>query len=293
MKKGNLALLLILFFHNGIHFLFFEVSPVSFHQVSEIISKKSRISISGWFHGKPFERPPPLKDSLPNFIVPLEEKDEKKQIDLDEWISREYRKIGTMGKIRKKFELESSIELHNFLKPDKYNALYEALTVQQWNLIGPPNKRHHSVPSSTIQPILIDFKNVLYSNEFAEFIGSITNLTPEKVFVEIRKFSHRDYTLGHDLDPEIEQSGLDLTFCILPPRSKWTTTMGGSSHYLVSEQDEELVTIFPRENALSLVYRTGGGIVRFVKYLTHNVPGPRYDFNMTYRVQEDDGENNK
>jgi len=190
-------------------------------------------------------------------------------------------------KLEKKFEQESSIELHEFLKPDKYKALYEALTAQTWELIGPPNKRHYSIPSTTVQPILLEFQNILQSNEFAEYVGSITNLSPDKVYTEIRKFSHRDYTLGHDLDPEIEQSGLDLTFCILPPRSKWTTTMGGSTHYLVTEQDEELITVFPKENALSVVYRTGGGIVRFVKYLTHNVPGPRYDFNMTYRVQED------
>ncbi|GIX76021.1 prolyl 3-hydroxylase OGFOD1 [Caerostris extrusa] len=41
--------------------IFFEVSPVSFHQVSEIISYKARISISGWFYGPPLKkaiRPP-------------------------------------------------------------------------------------------------------------------------------------------------------------------------------------------------------------------------------------------
>ncbi len=32
-----------------------QVSPVSFHQVSEVLSKKTRLSIHGWYHGKPFE----------------------------------------------------------------------------------------------------------------------------------------------------------------------------------------------------------------------------------------------
>jgi len=40
-------------------FSFFEVSPVSYHQVAEVISAdKTRVSISGWFHGAPIARPP-------------------------------------------------------------------------------------------------------------------------------------------------------------------------------------------------------------------------------------------
>lgn len=32
-------------------FAFFKVSPLSFHQVDEVLSKKQRITINGWFHG--------------------------------------------------------------------------------------------------------------------------------------------------------------------------------------------------------------------------------------------------
>ena len=32
-------------------FAFFKVSPISFHQVEEVLSKKQRITINGWFHG--------------------------------------------------------------------------------------------------------------------------------------------------------------------------------------------------------------------------------------------------
>ena len=39
-------------------FVFFEVSPSSFHQVSEVLSgSKTRLSINGWFHGPPTEYP--------------------------------------------------------------------------------------------------------------------------------------------------------------------------------------------------------------------------------------------
>ncbi|XP_041379271.1 LOW QUALITY PROTEIN: prolyl 3-hydroxylase OGFOD1-like [Gigantopelta aegis] len=47
-------------------FAFFEVNPVSFHQVSEILSAdKVRLSINGWFHGPPVPRPSPYKETLP------------------------------------------------------------------------------------------------------------------------------------------------------------------------------------------------------------------------------------
>ena len=37
----------------------FEVTPKSFHQVAEVITKeKTRLSIGGWFHGTPVPRPP-------------------------------------------------------------------------------------------------------------------------------------------------------------------------------------------------------------------------------------------
>ena len=32
-------------------FAFFKVSPISFHQVDEVLTKKQRITINGWFHG--------------------------------------------------------------------------------------------------------------------------------------------------------------------------------------------------------------------------------------------------
>jgi len=199
-----------------------------------------------------------------------------------------------LGKSKKKFVQESSIELHEFLRRDKYETLLKELSEQKWSLIGPPNKVHYSrLESLTGDSVIAEFQKFLLSSEFSGFIASITGLTLNTVYAETRRFQHRDYTLGHDQDPEIERSGLDVTFCCVPSRSKWTTTMGGSTHYLVANENEELVTVFPRENALSLVYRTGGGIVRFVKYLNHNVPGPRYDFNLIYRVEDDENDDDE
>ncbi|KAH9383044.1 hypothetical protein HPB48_023766 [Haemaphysalis longicornis] len=47
-------------------FAFFEVSPVSFHQVAEVLSEdKVRLSVGGWFHGPPIKRPEPYIEPLP------------------------------------------------------------------------------------------------------------------------------------------------------------------------------------------------------------------------------------
>ena len=63
---------------------FFEVSPISFHQVAEVTTfttaqaeKGSRMSISGWFHGKPGKRPPMPILPVPQFIIPPRIEDTK------------------------------------------------------------------------------------------------------------------------------------------------------------------------------------------------------------------------
>jgi len=50
----------------------FEVTPKSFHQVSEIIcSDKTRLSIGGWFHGKSPHRPPKYIEEPSKLIQPI------------------------------------------------------------------------------------------------------------------------------------------------------------------------------------------------------------------------------
>jgi Rps23 Pro-64 3,4-dihydroxylase Tpa1-like proline 4-hydroxylase len=93
-------------------FVFFEVSPVSFHQVAEVLnSEKTRLSVSGWFYGEPFDYPerycePPLQCSKPN----------RAKVDLlFECINPRYFDPEIQAEIRGQFEEESSIELQQFL----------------------------------------------------------------------------------------------------------------------------------------------------------------------------------
>ena len=50
----------------------FEVTPESFHQVAEVLSKdKTRLSVGGWFHGKSVPRPPKYKENLSHLLSPV------------------------------------------------------------------------------------------------------------------------------------------------------------------------------------------------------------------------------
>ena len=89
-------------------FSFFEVSPVSYHQVAEIVSPdKERVSISGWFHGAPIERPPPaIERPLIHFHGILSPKnrdlDEAVEADLAllaSWINPRYLLRRTQAKV--------------------------------------------------------------------------------------------------------------------------------------------------------------------------------------------------
>lgn len=69
-------------------FVFFEVTPVSFHQVSNktilchywiefllqvsevFLTNKTRLSINGWFHGQSVPRPSPYLEPVPEFLPP-------------------------------------------------------------------------------------------------------------------------------------------------------------------------------------------------------------------------------
>ena len=52
-------------------FVFFEVSPVSFHRVSEVMSaSQTRLSVAGWYHGPPLEYPE-VQMNIPGFSPPV------------------------------------------------------------------------------------------------------------------------------------------------------------------------------------------------------------------------------
>ncbi|XP_005526486.1 PREDICTED: prolyl 3-hydroxylase OGFOD1 [Pseudopodoces humilis] len=155
--------------------VFFEVSPVSFHQVSEVLSQKCRLSVSGWFHGPSVARPPrhieaPLARS-PH--IPHDHE------ILYEWINVIYLDMDSQAQIQEEFEERSEILLKDFLKKEKYQLLCEALENKeiQWSSRGPANKRlYEAAEEDSLPDTLKKFLQLLRSEALFLLLSNFTGL---------------------------------------------------------------------------------------------------------------------
>lgn len=288
----------------------FEVSPVSFHQVSEVLSQdKCRLSLSGWFHGPSLERPPRFKE--PSILKhPHLPRDETL---LFEWINPLYMDISYQEQIQTEFEDSSEIQLRDFLKEEKFREVREALrqTRIEWIKRGPPNKRCYESASLDSLPECVSVCwELLRSEAFFLLLSNFTGLrlhylcpadeedegkdkTDDKeegeaagtsaessagandgekklstpmCCGEVRRWSHGGYTLLHDAEAAQAEYALDL---ILPfGYTDWEAEFGGFTCYVANEEDEELLTVYPEDNSLALVYRDKETL-KFVKHVNH------------------------
>ncbi|NXT19529.1 OGFD1 hydroxylase, partial [Syrrhaptes paradoxus] len=168
--------------------VFFEVSPVSFHQarslmccstlfqVSEVLSEeKCRLSVSGWFHGLSIARPPRhVEAPLPRSPhIPYDHE------ILYEWINPVYLDMDTQAQIQEEFEEQSEILLKDFLKKDKYQLLCEALESKdiQWSSRGPANKRlYETAKEDSLPDVLKKFLQFLRSEALFLLLSNFTGL---------------------------------------------------------------------------------------------------------------------
>ncbi|XP_029184830.2 prolyl 3-hydroxylase OGFOD1-like isoform X1 [Acropora millepora] len=276
--------------------VFFEVTPTSYHQVSEVLSlNKTRLSISGWFHGDNIDRPEPYQEPHPKAETPCDLEDEV----LLEWINVMYLDQGVVKDIRTRFKDDSEIQLQEFLKEKRYQEVLEALGDKsiEWTWKGPANKRHFKEADLKSVPAIVQqLAKVMQSQPMFKFLRTLTGLelaavplsdedessdedddkgknsNTEKKYVpcchgRIRHWSHGCYTLVHDTDPEGAEFALDVIIYI--GGKGWKSDYGGYTTYLTSGEDEELLTVHPQENSLALVYRDKE-TVRFVKHVNHS-----------------------
>ncbi|CAN9507040.1 unnamed protein product [Ophioblennius macclurei] len=313
----------------------FEVSPVSFHQVSEVLSKdKCRLSLSGWFHGPSLERPPRhMESSVPR--SPHIPRDETLLLD---WVNPAYLDISYQEQIQEEFEDSSEIQLKDFLKEEKFREVNEALRLAQieWMRKGPPNKRCYEVASlDSLPPCVSGCWELLHSEAFFLLLSNFTglrlhylcpadeddddgdekkgegeknkqedggatgsstnssaNASKEKepstpvCSGEVRRWTHGSYTLLHDGEAAQAEYALDL---VLPfGCTNWQSEIGGLTCYVANEEDEELLSIYPEENSLALVYRDKETL-KFVKHINHKSSSSGsspyrgfYDFSFVY-----------
>ena len=157
-------------------FVFFEVTPKSFHQVAEVLTRdKTRLSIGGWFHGKSVERPDKI-------IEPRVSPDTPVDIDEDsffDWINPLYLDPGNQAEIQENFEANSEISLQDFLTGEKYSEIGEALKSSdlKWTQRGPPNKQHYRVVAGQEMPEVVkECVQFLKSDAMFLFLSNLTGL---------------------------------------------------------------------------------------------------------------------
>uniref|UniRef100_A0A8C4WAW9 Prolyl 3-hydroxylase OGFOD1 n=1 Tax=Gopherus evgoodei TaxID=1825980 RepID=A0A8C4WAW9_9SAUR len=155
---------------------FFEVSPVSFHQVSEVLTEgKCRLSVSGWFHGPSVARPPRYIESL----LPRSPHLPYDHEILYEWINPVYLDMDSQAQIQEEFEERSELLLKNFLKGEKFQLVCEALQKEdiKWNHQGPPNKRcYEKAEEGSLPDILRKCLEFFHSEALFLLLSNFTGL---------------------------------------------------------------------------------------------------------------------
>lgn len=222
------------------NFLFFEVSPVSFHQVAEVFTdEKERVAISGWFHGAPIKRPSRfVEPELPRAIIK-----EGDKFNVAQWVNSRYLSAQIQKKVMNQFQATSSIALTDFLTKAKYQEVEKALKAKSvgWNMIGPANRRHYlslarGADKAALQKApapVRDLMLFLRSPAFAEFLCKLTGLDYiDEVQSEVRKFEPGCYTLSQDNTEQQKDEGLDaiLYFCDNTKDDDWDDNLGGTTN---------------------------------------------------------------
>lgn len=263
--------------------LFFEVGMTTWHQVSEVLRDRDRLSISGWFHGVPLARKPeriePEIESFPATSL-------SPGFPIKDWVNEKYFEEATQQDIKEFFSAQCSIGLNDFLLEAKYQEVEAALHTADWKAIGPPQRRHYDSLGrwgpETETGVIAEFKQMFYSLEFLELVQQLTGQTiTDAVRGEVRRFKRQDYTLVHDNIHETSCGGLDISIGFQQEDGPWKSQVGGFTTYL--DEEDELLTLMPQKNALSLVLRDVG-CMHFVKFITSSAPQQRFDFRHVFKI---------
>lgn len=193
-----------------------------------------------------------------------------------------------------------------------------------WEAVGPCHKQRYlrftgtfnsstttTTAAGTAGSLLQRIQTELFSSPaFARFINKLIDIPLTHYRTEVRRFRPGlDYTVAHygcvTLDPR-----LDAVLCFVSSSEEgmaqaWECgEMGGYEAYVLADEGEDkpaevyrgggdeegggVLNVGPSFNCLSLVLRDEG-LMRFVKYLSAQAPGSRWDVSGVY-VPEDDSD---
>lgn len=280
------------------HLNFFRVTDSSFHQVREVISEmKVRKSLSGWFHTS--DPIPPRVRAIPQPPAITKKEFNRDVIDyrIEEWISEKYLVPDTMGDIQVQFEDTSEIQLEDILNPKKYEKILECLENSKFEKRGPFHRKKTlelAEQEMFDDSPLGELMKFLTSDHFFLLLSNWTGLklhpeapvddeddeeededevepTGGSYRCQVRKWEMGNYTLLHDADT-YERGSLDMFMYFFSESSAeisvdgWDIRKGGAVSYITKGEDEELLTVCPKANTLSLVFRDASTL-RFSNYL--------------------------
>ena len=312
--------------------VFFEVTPNSFHQVSEVLSDRTRLSVNGWFRGPRCHQ---IAKEVEPFDLPIKFDDHiVDESNLRRWINPLYLTDEIQAQIKGKFENESQISLADFIDPELFKQVEAALQeCQSWVRCGPYNRRSFEKLSDQSLPKMVkELIDVMTSEAMFLTLGNVTGLklhpmnpdeeegeeedeeveeeeeddseddsdgdnckpivndktAKHKTFdprcqLQIGKFSRGSYTLIHDFDGEVldKDAKLDVYLHFGHP-FECQFQDGGFIEYVEKRGDDHLLTVEPKSNHLSVVYRDGKTL-RFMKYLNNAHPGDFYQISLVFK----------
>lgn len=266
-------------------FVFFKVEKKSYHQVGEVLTKEfPRLTINGWFHGfednKDFDADA-VRVKQPN--VPIFKEPTNAELKLNAYINKMYLKETIKKSIQKQIEENSEAALGDFLFEAMYAKVVKELEDKslKWITKGPSNQQNYEYlnteglqNTSNIKK-LVDLmtSKVMFKllHEYTELDLHGANAKKPKCFVELQRWRGGCYTLIGD--PSTYNSDtLDLilyfgsndnvgVITYLTPEEAHDENDASSE----SEADPVLLTIYPQNNFLNIVYRSQG-TARFLKY---------------------------
>ncbi|KAL3993641.1 Oxoglutarate and iron-dependent oxygenase degradation C-term family protein [Acanthocheilonema viteae] len=277
--------------------IIFEVSPRSWHMVTEVLSQKERLSLHGWFHHTACNVSDELK--LSSLEGKLKSYMNVTYKEVLEWINPEYIDPLQQSKIQSIFEENSEIILFDFIRENKFESALHELDSACFEDIGPLNKRkleRLQENALLLDSSLLSLLRLVRSQAMTLLLSQWTGLpvhyvddcssepdTKKKKVDEnekcvtfydgieccssVYRIGKSSYTMVDDeVVGETEQLGCCLDFNLFLFTNEWDDEHGGFVSYFTRDEEEELLRVSPVRNSAALVFREPG-VCPFVKYV--------------------------
>lgn len=269
-------------------FIFFKVCPESYHAVEEIYTDDySRLSINGWFHGPKFKISEDNRIEKTAIPVTYSYEIMNENFVLDNCVKNSYLNEDSKNAINSQMETNSEIALAEFFNKEFYDEMLGLITsVMKWKRMGPVNKRNYETC------FVKKLYDLFYSDAFISLLKSYTdldlpignnNLKDNSIKLEIQRWTSGCYTVISDKS-EYDCDELDVIMYF----NSTENSQIGTITYLdpIDTEDNVLLTIYPKNNNLNIVYRTSG-TTKFTKYVNHKMVEPsKYFYIVSCRYKE-------